>query len=370
MSGSFGGIESVPNAFIAGLQAQNERGGIAGHPVQALFCRGNAASCMQEAFDKGAVALAVSLFVEGDILSVKAAFQSHGLTQIASQIGIDPASTDLGETDLATTAPGALSPEAEAVLYRSLGVRSYVAVPPSSYRAMGTSFSPDVAATLERAGVRRRSTPVRNLRPDIEVTARELAATKADMVLLGGMSPDEEVGLLEAMEAIGYRPKFTRPSSLSPPTLTPEQVERLAPILNDRYFIPVATLPVWLTSNVEVQRFQAEMAAGTHSGLTSLAAPYTDLQLRGWITAQGVLAILRSIAGGVFTPTTFTAAAQAAVNLDLGGIAAPWTPFEDVDPETPGRQSRGDFYVVTVKDGAVTLLDQEPRCGKLDGCDN
>jgi hypothetical protein len=140
LSGSFGGFESVPNAFIAGLQAQNERGGIAGHPVQALFCRASAPSCMQEALDKGAVAIAVSLFVEGDYRGVKTAFQSHGLTQIASVFGSDPAEVDLGAADLASTSPGALSSEATAVLFRSLGVRSYVVVPPSSYRAMGTGF--------------------------------------------------------------------------------------------------------------------------------------------------------------------------------------------------------------------------------------
>jgi hypothetical protein len=190
------------------------------------------------------------------------------------------------------------------------------------------------------------------------------------MVLLGGMSPDEEVGLLEAMQAIGYRPKFTRSPSSPAAPLTPGQVERLAPILNDRYFVPASTLPVSLTSHAEVQRFHTEMAAGTSSGLTSLAAPSSDLQLGGWIIAQGVLGIFRSITGGDFTPATFTAAARAAVKLDLDGIAAPWTPFQDIDSEAPGRQSSDDFYVLTIKDGAVTLLDEEPRCGKLDGCDN
>jgi hypothetical protein len=148
---------------------------------------------------------------------------------------------------------------------------------------------------------------------------------------------------------------------------TPDDMKTAGPFLNGRFFGTTGTLPPDYTTHPEVKRFTAELEQGQRDGLPWLDKPYTTNHMLGWVTAQAVIALLKQVKGDI-TPQNIAATMKAAKNLDLGGIVAPWTPTLDVDPGTAGFQVDADFYVTTVKNGQITLLDSKLRCGKLDGC--
>jgi branched-chain amino acid transport system substrate-binding protein len=353
--------------YVAGLQAQNKRGGIEGHPIQADFCDGHSntndeAACMQQGFDKGTVVAANTIYRSGD--TAKQAFQSRGMTQINNIIV--PATSDLGEADLATTIPGQPSTEAGPIMMKELKVATYIV--PTSTRATSVPLTATQQAALTKAGVKQLDPVMVDVTvADMAPTAQALKEANADMVSIGGLGQANDIKLIQAMEAINYKPKFT--GTLQ--TYTPADMQILAPFLNGRFFAPTGTLPADYTQHKEIQRFVTELEEGQRAGLPWLDKPYTSGgHLQGWVTAQAVLNILKSMDGDTYTPATFTTAAKAAKALDMGGVTAPWTPFEDVDTTTRGRQTYNNFYVGTVKDGTSTLLDSKLRCGKLDGCDN
>jgi branched-chain amino acid transport system substrate-binding protein len=354
-------------AYVAGIQAQNKRGGIDGHPLQADFCDGHSnpndeAACMQQGFDKGTVVAANTIYRSGD--TAKQAFQSRNLTQINNIIVPVPA--DLGEADLSTTVPGQPSAEAGPIMMKELKVKTYIV--PTSTRATSVPLTATQQAALTKAGIEQLDPVMVDVTvADMAPTAQALKEANADMVSIGGLGQANDIKLIQAMEAINYKPKFT--GTLQTYTTTDMQV--LAPYLNGRFFAPSGTLPADYTTHDEIKRFVVEMQAGAVNGLPWLDPPYTSGgHLQGWVTAQAVINILKLIEGDNFTPDTFTAAAKKAKAVDMGGVTAPWTPFEDVDTASRGRQTYNNFYISTVKDGTSTLLDSKLRCGKLDGCSN
>jgi hypothetical protein len=351
--------------FVAGLQAQNKRGGIQGRPIQADFCDGHSnandeKACLQEGFSKGTVVAANSLYRLGD--EAKKAWDDAGLTQINNIIVPIPAENP--NANLSSVIPGSPSVEASLIMMKELGVKTYIV--PTATR---TGTVETTQAELDR----RKKAGVTQLDPvQVDVTVADMAPTaqalkekNADMVVLGGLGQANELKLLQAMEAVGYKPKITGAI-----LFTPDDLKSVASIMEGRYYYQTGTLPPDYTDHKEVQRFTAEMEQGQRDGLPWLDKPYTASgHMQGWLTAQSVIAVLEAIPEGEeINAASFTAAAKAAKALDLGGIAAPWTPFEDVDPTTQGKQTYNSFYITTVKGGNLTLLDSKLRCGKLDGC--
>jgi branched-chain amino acid transport system substrate-binding protein len=350
-------------AYIAGIQAQNKRGGIKGHPLLANFCDGHSntndeAACMAQGFAEGQVVAANTIYRSGD--TAKQAFQSRNLTQINNIIVPIPA--DLGAADLSTTLPGQPSSEAGLIMMKEQGVKTYVV--PTSTRATAVPLTATQQANLTKAGIKQLDPIMVDVTvADMAPTAQALKEANADMVSIGGLGQALDLKLIQAMEAVNYKPKFT--GGL---LFTPDDMKVAGPILNGRFFATTGTLPPDYTTHDEVKRFTVEMQAGAVNGLPWLEPPYTSNHMGGWVTAQAVINILKTIDGDTYTADTFTAAAKKAKAIDMGGITAPWTPFEDVDPATMGKQTYNNFYVTTVKNNAVTLLDSKLRCGKLDGC--
>jgi hypothetical protein len=197
---------------------------------------------------------------------------------------------------------------------------------------------------------------------DMAPVAAALKERGAEAMVLGGLIATHQQDLLHAMEAIEYRPKLTTGLSFE------HQIDPTDPSFEGRYYAAAGVLPLTVADHPEFERFESEMALGRTNGLRWLDPPYGQSHFDGWFTAQAVIAILQTIKDDVYSPDTFTEAARAARKLDMAGLTAPWTPFEDADPVAEGRQASNGFYVVTVKDGAVTLLDGKLRCGRVGGC--
>jgi branched-chain amino acid transport system substrate-binding protein len=352
--------------FIAGLQAQNKRGGIQGRPIQADFCDGHSnandeKACMQQGFDTGTVVAANTIYRPPTGEEAGRKFNEMGMLQL-NNILLPIALPAEGAPDYVAGFPGTPSIEASYIMYKEKGLKRVLSFTNARIGA-GIEPSEQELARRQKAGV----TVLDPVSVDVTVadmapTAQAAKETGADLITLGSLGQANDIKLLQAMEAIDYRPKISGPLQF-----TVQDLALVAPILEGRYFSATGSLPPDYTQHEEVKRFNEELLAGQRAGLPWLDQPYTSNHLQGWLTAQGIIAVLKEVKGDI-TVQSVTAAAKAAKNLEMGGIVAPWTPFLDEDPDVAGKQTYNSFYINTVKDGKVALVDTKLRCGRLDGC--
>lgn len=361
ISNTTGGTFQAPERFgaaQAAAEAINQRGGVNGRPLEILTCdhefdTNKQLGCVNEAADSDAVALLAHFFLIGD-----------QATPILDEAGMpEYGSIFTGYTtprELAYNPPWAESPYSPALLTKAVGADTTTMVANTLLPAL----TPDALAVYEDAEVDFLGrVDVAQDTADFAPIAQAAAEQNAALVDIQALGPTEGANVVRAMDAIGFTPKLLANAG----TWTEETFEAVGDSVDGRFFIASSIVPPSVTDHPEIKRFTEEMDAAQRAGIAGTEEPRTQFALEAWVAVNAFAALAETIDGDI-TRESVTEALDTAEDLDLGGVVPAWTPAADEDPDTEGRQVYNDFYVVTYKDGALTLFQDEPVCGAIDGC--
>lgn len=360
ISNTTGGSFQAPERFgaaEAAAMAINDRGGVDGRPIEVLTCDHEfdtnlQMDCLREAADSEATALLAHFFLVGD-----------QATPILDEAGLPEfGSIFTGYTqprELAFNPPWAESPYSAPLLISAVDGATTTLVA----NTLLPPLTDEALAAYDDAGVEFLGrVDVAQDTADFAPIAQAAAEQNADLVDIQALGPTEGTNFVRAMDAIGFTPKLLANAG----TWTEEAFESMGGSVDGRFFVASSIVPTTVTDHPEIQRFTEEMDAAQRAGVAGTEEPRTQFALEAWVAVNAFAAVAETIDGEI-TRESVVEALQTAEDVDLGGVVPAWTPAADADPDTVGRQVYNDFYVVTY-DGGLSLYQDEPVCGALEGC--
>ncbi|WP_432198166.1 ABC transporter substrate-binding protein [Streptomyces sp. bgisy027] len=325
------------SAAKASASAINARGGIGGRPLQILSCDDKvdanaAAACARKAVSDGAVATVGQVSAMG--AAINPVLQQNGM----ANIGPYPLSaSDFSSPSSFPLCAG--GPAAIAGVARNLGTNGAETVGLAYFgNAAGATSVPFVTTGL--AGTGAKAGPKVPVPPGTADLAPVAAATTkgADAAVLA-LQPDDAVHFVQVARQSGNTAKLGMPAQ------DPGLFKKLGGAGDGLY---VATQFAPQSSSVPgIKQFLADMekyARGTR---------LDDYALNAWLGVQAFEKMLAQQKPATIDTATVKAGMSRLVNLDLGGVVAPYTTTKESEMPGLNRIFGPQVQLGTIKNGQI-----------------
>lgn len=346
---------NVKAADQAAVQALNDRGGLAGHPVELVTCddKGDpneTTACGRKLVQEKVAGQAGGILINGAALnSVLAAAK-------IPQIGISAyVSAEFNAPNVYLFNGGGYFASVFTAAYA--GQQKLKTSIVSAQNAAAQVFVKGMQQAIAGAGGKVLNTvPVQanqtDWAPIIAGASRNGADTVLDLV-----DTQQTKQLLAANEAAGAPIKHVMTvSSFSKADASAIGGEKALANINT-----ASPFPPFTEDSPMMTRFRTELAAEEKSGDSDAALSKQDLGSFGaWLSVQALEQLAKSgVLKGDITAASVTSALDGAKNVDLGGVIPPWTPSAP-GPTGFSRASNTANYMIIYENGEQKLLTETP----------
>jgi ABC-type branched-subunit amino acid transport system substrate-binding protein len=339
------------------VRAINARGGINGHEVVLDYCnealdpnKGRACARQMVSDHVMATVANASITAEADVNKIlaDAGIANVGAISYSGASGTDPNSYLIfGTSDYSNVAMAA-----SAVSQGYKRVAQLVVDLPAA-----ANYIPLISKVVAASGgTYAGSAKVPQTAADLSTQAAALNNLKPDVVILN-TSPAASLQIMRGMSALGYKGKFISKGS----QFFQSDLTALGPIANQLLF--VSPFPAVSDTSVKgIAEFRADMAAEKAAGDSS--APTQDELVRNsaidsWLA---VIAVERIADQAKATDAaSFKKAINAATNVGLDGVIAPWTPNKAAPAGAAApRMTVTLYYLYSWTNGKSAVVSKTP----------
>jgi len=343
-------------AAQAAARAVNDRGGVAGRPVEIVYCNdkgdpNETAKCAREMVSDEVVAT-----VGGSTFGGAALNPVLNAAKIP-QIGLDPQTgPDFSSPNVYLFSGGSLLGFQTLVSYAAHKKVPLAVV--GGDNSVTATFIPQAQKILEENGSRLTAkvlVPPKQADFAPLVAAAERNGTEGALIFLG---KEQMQQFMAAARARGTDFQYFTPSTVTDIVADPAGLESIGgeATLADATFSN--TFPPLNSDNAEMKRYLEEMKAEADAGTAEADTPTLN-GIRAWLAVNVIEQVVEDQKVTDVSGATLMEALNATKDLDLGGLIPPWTPNAP-GPKGLERVSNQKYFIIGFDGTETTQILDEP----------